>query len=275
MKRFSSTRVAAACLAAAVFAVSARLGAQPQAAPAAGAAQAPAQEGAGRQGGGRRGGGPPATPRTNAAVDLTGTWVSLVTEDWRWRMMTPPKGDYSSIPLTPAGVAVVNAWDPAKDVAAGEQCRAYGAGAIMRVPGRVRISWQDDATLKVETEAGTQTRLFTFSRPQQTPAASWQGLAMATWQPAGGGRRGGNERGGSLKVVTTNLKPGYLRKNGVPYSANAVVTEYFNRLVDPYDNQTYLVVTTVIEDPQYLQQRWFTSSHFKKVDDGVWKPSAC
>ncbi len=225
--------------------------------------------------GGRQGGAPP-SPRAAAPVDLTGTWVALVTEDWRWRMMTPPKGDYASIPLTQAGIDVVNAWDPAKDTAAGEQCRAYGAGGIMRVPGRVRISWQDDTTLKVETEAGTQTRLFNFARPAAPGAPSWQGSSAATWQVVGGGRRGGGApRGGSLRVVTTNLRPGYLRKNGVPYSANAVVTEYYNRLVDPVDNVTYLVVTTVIQDPQYLQQRWFTSTHFKKVDDGAWKPNAC
>lgn len=224
-----------------------------------------------------RQGGPPPTPRAAAPVDLTGTWVALVTEDWRWRMMTPPKGDYSSVPLNPAGVDVVNAWDPAKDTAAGEQCKAYGAGAIMRAPGRVRLSWQDDNTLKVEAEAGTQIRLFNFG---QAPAGerSWQGSSVATWQVAGGGgRRGGGAppRGGSLKVVTTNLRAGYLRKNGVPYSENAVVTEYFNRVVDPVDNQNYLIVTTVIDDPKYLQQRFFTSSHFKKVDDAVWKPSAC
>jgi hypothetical protein len=237
------------------------------------AAQQPAQ--GGQQAGGRQGG--PPTARATAPVDLTGTWVSLVTEDWRWRMMTPPKGDYASIPLTPAAVSLVNAWDPAKDTAAGEQCRSYGAAAIMRVPGRVRLSWQDDTTLKVETEAGTQTRLFNFTRPAQPGAPSWQGLSMASWQNAGGPARrgGGPPRGGSLKVVTTNLRPGYLRKNGVPYSANAVVTEYYNRVTDPVDNVTYLIVTTVIEDPQYLQQRWFTSTHFKKVDDGVWKPTAC
>src|SRR4051812_15724544 len=190
----------------------------------------------GRQGG-RQGGAP--APRAAAPIDLTGTWVSLVTEDWRWRMMTPPKGDYSSIPLNPAGVAVVNAWDPAKDTAAGEQCKAYGAGAIMRVPGRVRISWQDDQTLKIETEAGTQTRQFHFARPAQNDAPSLQGLSLATWRLAGaGGRRGGAAalRGGSLKVVTTNLRSGYLRKNGVPYSANATVTEFFNRVTDPVDN---------------------------------------
>jgi hypothetical protein len=103
---------------------------------------------------------------------------------------------------------------------------------------------------------------------------------VANWQVAGGGggRRGAAAppRGGSLRVVTTNLRAGYLRKNGVPYSANAVVTEYFNRVTDPIDNQTYLIVTTVVDDRQYLQQRFFTSSHFKKeADASRWNPSAC
>ena len=235
---------------------------------------APSQELPGRQ----TAGAPAVAARQAAPIDLAGIWVSLVTEDWRWRMVTPPKGDYSSVPLNAAGVAAVNAWDPAKDAAAGEQCRPYGAGAIMRAPGRVRISWQDDRTMKVETEAGSQTRLFAFPGSPVTPGArSWQGASVATWQIAGGNRRGGGPpRGGSLKVVTTNLRAGYLRKNGVPYSADAIVTEYFNRVTDPVDNQTYLIVTTVIDDPQYLAQRFFTSSHFRKEPDGApWNPSAC
>lgn len=227
------------------------------------------------QRGGRQGG-PAQSARAAEPIDLTGTWVSLVTEDWRWRMITPPKGDYSSVPLNPAGVAVVNAWDPAKDTAAGEQCKAYGGGAIMRQPGRVRISWRDDETLKIETEAGTQTRLFTFGAAPDKGERTWQGTSKAMWQFAGPARRGGGPpKGGTLKVVTTNLRAGYLRKNGVPYSENAVVTEYFNRITDPVDSRVYLIVTTVIDDPQYLQQRFFTSSHFRKEDDGVWKPRPC
>src|SRR5436190_18214482 len=104
----------------------------------------------------------PPSPRANAPIDLTGQWVSVVTEDWRWRMVTPPKGDYASIPITPAAKQVADRWDPARDEANGEQCKSYGAAAIMRVPGRLRITWQDDNTLKVETDAGTQTRLLHF-----------------------------------------------------------------------------------------------------------------
>ncbi len=236
-----------------------------------GSMQAPL-EAQGRQGG-------PATARTGAPVDLTGLWVSVVTEDWRWRMRTPPKGDYDSLPLTDAARKVADAWDPARDTAAGEQCRGYGAAAIMRAPGRVRISWENDSTLKVEAEAGTQTRLFNFVAPTTPGEATWQGMSLATWQVAGGGggRRGGGAaaRGGSLRVITTNARPGYIRKNGVPYSASARITETFNRVNEP-SGDSWLIVTTLVEDPQYLNARFIVSSHFKKIPDGsAWTPRPC
>jgi hypothetical protein len=219
--------------------------------------------------------GTPPTPRATAPIELTGTWISVVTEDWRWRMVTPPKGDYPSVPLNAEGTRVAEAWDPARDTAAGEQCRAYGAGNIMRVPGRVRLSWENDTTLKLETEAGTQTRLFAFGPPPQTPAErTWQGLSRAQWQIAGGRRGAGPNRGGQLTVVTTNLRPGYLQKNGVPYSEETRVTEYFNVTSEPNGDQ-WMVVTTVVEDPRYLNTRYARSSHFRKVSDGGWTPTPC
>jgi hypothetical protein len=191
-------------------------------------------------------------------------------------MRTPPKGDYASVPLNANGTKAADAWDPAQDTAAGEQCRGYGAAAIMRLPGRIRISWDNDTTLKIETEAGTQTRLLNFGAPAKPGEPSWQGTSVANWQFAGGGRRGGGAaRGGSLRVVTTNLRPGYLRKNGVPYSANTRLTEYVNRTTEA-NGDVWLVVTTVVEDPQNLTSRFVTSSHFKKVPDGsAWSPTPC
>ena len=100
----------------------------------------------------------PATGQASAVIDITGNWVSVVDEDWRWRMMTPPKGDFTSVPLNPEGRRAGSAWDPAKDEAAGVQCRAYGAAGLMRMPTRVRIAWADPQTLKLETDAGRQTR---------------------------------------------------------------------------------------------------------------------
>src|SRR5215831_9996268 len=127
----------------------------------------------------------PGTARAISPIDLTGNWVSIVTEDWRFRMVTPPKGDYASVPLNAAARAVADKWDPAKDEADGNACKSYGAAAIMRVPGRLHISWQDDTTVKIETDAGQQTRLLHFTG---TPAGepSWQGYSAAEWEFAGG-----------------------------------------------------------------------------------------
>jgi len=221
---------------------------------------------------------PPAvpSPRTQAPVDLTGDWVSVVTEDWRWRMVTPPKGDYASVPLTAEARKVADAWNPARDAAAGEACRAYGAAAVMRLPGRIRIAWEGDAVLRVDTEAGSQTRLFRFgaAAAEASSAPTWQGRSLAQWQSLGG-RRGAPPSGGSLRVVTTGMRAGYLRRNGVPYSSSAIVTEYYNRANEP-SGDSWLIVTTVVDDPRYLTGRFVTSSHFKRVGaGGAWTPTAC
>jgi hypothetical protein len=250
--------------------------------------------------------GPPPTPRAAAQVDLTGNWVAQITEDWRWRMITPPKGDYASVPLNPAGRKVADGWDPAADSAAGEACRAFGAGGIMRLPTRLKISWADDSTLRMETDAGTQVRTFHFGRAAAADGGpSWQGYSVAEWlgippqgnpfgalvapsqeaSAARGAAAGGAPAGragppappptrGSLKVVTTNLRAGYLRKNGVPYSDRAVVTEYYDRF-SMFGND-YLQIETVVTDPTYLTTPFVVSNQFKREpDDSKWSPSPC
>jgi hypothetical protein len=226
---------------------------------------------------------PPAAdrpPKAAAPIDFTGYWVSVVTEDWRYRMVTPAKGDYQGVPMTPEAVKVADAWDPAADEAAANQCKSYGAAAIMRVPGRLRISWQDDNTLRVETDAGAQTRVFHFKDDQTKGGErSWQGMSVARWElPATGRGREANvpaAKGGSLKVVTTNMRAGYLRKNGVPYSEDALLTEYFD--LAPYSNGgQLLVVTSVVEDATYLRQPFMVSTQFKKqADASGWEPTPC
>jgi hypothetical protein len=221
-----------------------------------------------------RAGGPPAappTPKASAAVDLTGTWVAVVTEDWRWRMVTPPKGDISSVPLNPEGRKIAESWDPATE----GSCRAYGAAAVMRMPGRVRISWENDTTLKIETDAGQQTRLFYFDASRRAGPPSLQGHSIASWERPQG--RGGPPpvSWAPLKVVTRNLTPGWLRKNGVPYSANATVTEYYLFHADPGAGER-LTITTIVDDPTYLMQPFITSSDFKREpDSSKWNPMAC
>jgi len=235
--------------------------------------------------GGRGGATPVRTPKQAAPADFTGYWVSVVTEDWRWRMVTPIKGDFASIPLNAEGRKVGIAWDPGKDEAAGEQCKAYGAAAILRVPGRLHFTWQDDSTLKIETDAGTQMRLLHFNgTPPQPAKPGWQGYSVANWErpvrgpgtpQAGlGATREGNQ-GRSLEVVTTQMRPGYLRKNGPPYGSSAVLKEYFDLSMER-NGDTWFVVTTVVEDPQYLTEPFVTSTNFKKEPDGSkWSPTPC
>lgn len=262
-------------------------------------AQGPAGAGGAKGGGAKAGGkGPGGAPAANAKgqapIDLTGTWVSLVTEDWLYRMVTPGKdakgkADVASVPINAAGRAAADAWDPAKDEAAGQQCKAYGAAGLMRVPGRLNIDWSDDNTLRIQADAGTQTRLMHFTG-DVAGAASLQGFSKATWDGVG---RGGAGRGappaaanvgpggaapiraGAMKVITTNLSGGYLRKNGVPYSANTVLTEYYDILHEPNGDQ-YLIISTIVDDSANLTGLFRTSTHFKKEANGAkFKPSAC
>ena len=238
----------------------------------------------------------PRTARAAAPDDLTGYWVSVVTELWRYRMVVPDKGDFVKVPLNPEGRKVALAWDPAKDRASGNECRAYGAAAILQVPGRLHISWQDDNTLRIDTDSGTQTRQFHFDgSPRANEASTWQGYSAALW----GGDEPRDRRDGQggpvqdaagrlviadaqrkqadyLKVVTTRMRPGYLQKNGVPYSGNAVLEEYFDTFSDPYTHSTWLAVTAVVTDPQYLVEPLVTHAHFKKIPDSSgWDPTPC
>jgi hypothetical protein len=215
-------------------------------------------------------------------------------------MVTPAKGDYASVPISPAGRALADQWDPDKDIAAGQQCKSYGAAGLMRVPTRLHITWADDNTLKIETDAGTQTRLLHFGMPAPPSGeAGLQGFSEASWEGAGRGGRGGGGGGrgggaaaniapgganggtpvvrpGSLKVVTTHLAPGYLRKNGVPYGAGTTLTEYFDRTYEP-NGDSLLIVTTIVEDPEYLTGPFYTSTHFKRLADTGpgWNPTPC
>jgi len=218
-----------------------------------------------------RGGAPPQTAKAAAPIDLSGYWVSVVTEDWRYRMVTPAKGDYQGVPMTPEARKIADTWDPAKEEASGELCKSYGAPAILRVPGRLHITWQDDQTLRMDTDAGKQTRVFHFGG-WKAPAGphTIQGDSAAEWE---GGGRGATD--GAMKVTTTNLKAGFLRKNGVPYSENTTVTEYYELLKMP-DGSPLLVVTISTTDPMYLRQPFVITSQFKKEPtEAKWHPTDC
>ena len=250
---------------------------------------------------------PPA--RQGAPIDFTGTWASVVTEDWQWRFVTPIVGDYTGVPLNADGDRLARQWNPDADVKAGQQCKGFGAAGINRLPTRLQVSWVDDNTMKLDFDLGTQSRLVYFDRAKAAGARSLQGHAIGEWvdlpaagrggpvgQPPGGARagapapaagaapagaRGGRAggpagpRAGGLKIVTTNLLPQYLRQNGVPVSDKAVVTEYLDVVPAP-DGSQWLVLKTQVEDPTYLSGWYQVSSNFKKEANAAkWSPTPC
>lgn len=219
------------------------------------------------------------TPRERAPIDLTGQWVAIVDEDWRWRMVTPPVGDTASLPLNARGRAAAAAWDLERDKAEGNLCRAFAGPGLMRQPTRIRVDWQDADTLRFEFDAGRQVRSLEFA-PQPSAERSLQGYSEAQWfrqsQSRGVfGQRTPAERG-SLVVATTLLAGGYLRPNGVPFSERATVKEFFNTFTLPGEGGAWLIVTTVVYDPEYLTTELVISSQFKKeANRAGWNPRPC
>lgn len=241
---------------------------------------------------GGRGAEPARTAKSVAPIDVTGYWMSMIVDEWRFRV-TPQKGDIPWMPLNEEARKVAGTWDPAKDQAEGKACKAYGAVGITQRPGRMHIVWTDENTLKADFDTGTQTRLFHFSAaPADKGAPSWQGYSAAAWVAPGNvllftgdgfvpalGGRGGRPAGppptGTLRVTTTNMLPGYVRKNGVPYSEKAVLTEHFNRVAGAQGDQ-YLVMTQFVDDPAYLTQAFIRTYTWKQVPDAAgWDPTPC
>jgi hypothetical protein len=225
---------------------------------------------------------PPDTrsPRERALIDITGQWVSVVSEDWLWRMITPPVGDTASIPLNAEGRAVALDWDREADIVEKRLCRAFGPPGLIRRPTRIRVRWEGDDTLRLDFDAGTQTRRLQFEPDAPLAQPSLQGYSVASWyrQPQSRGVFGGGNGGpgGALHVVTTNMTPGYLRPNGVPYSEHATMKEYFNMFTLPGGGGTWLIVTTVVDDPEYLTTELIVSTQFKKESGRAgWNPQPC
>ena len=243
-----------------------------------------------------------ATAKASAPIDLTGYWTAVLTEDWHVRMLTADKGDFGSgppgavaqigegkigvganpakdgnIPYNLKGAQAALAWDPAKDEAGGNQCKAYGAPGVMRQPTHLHITWADDNTLKVDADFGTQTRLLHFTAQPPDAQPTLQGRSVASWIIMGGGGGEANfQKGGALKVVTDRMTPGYYWKNGMPYTGNAVLKESFFLLDIPNNGGIWMTMTQRVDDPEYLTEPYVVNYHFKKLPDGSqWHPTPC
>ena len=240
----------------------------------------------------------PMAAEKDAPIDLSGYWVSLITQDWRFRMLVPGRGEYAAIPINTKGKQTADAWRAAPDEAAGKQCEAYGAAVLMRNPERLHITWQDANTLRVDTDAGMQTRLLHFLPPSPggPPAGgsaapfvaphtdappSWQGQSVARWPSvrAGGGVGGATAanapRPDSFEVMTVDMLPGLLRKNGVPYGPKTTMHEWWELYTEPTGEQ-WLTINTRVYDEEYLQKPYLYESIFQKEPNGSkWNPTPC
>ena len=220
----------------------------------------------------------PQSARAAAPIDLTGYWVSIVSEDWRLRMRTAQRGDYDYLPLNEEGRRVAEGWDPEGALTRGEECMAYGAGGIMRIPGRFHFTWEDDNTLRIDTDAGMQTRLLNFDRARPDGGGlSSQGYSVASWH-ATGGRANGSlpiaAESGEMNVVTTHMSAGHFFRHGTPYSDQATYREFFTILEDR--GIEYLLLTTILEDATYLDGPYIRTMQFRKeADDSGWDPAPC
>jgi hypothetical protein len=203
---------------------------------------------------------PPANARAAAPVDLTGYWVPFISEEWRYRMVMPLKGDYRGIPLTPEGTRVANSWNPAAPEP--EPCKAYGAPAIMRIPGRLHVRLAGLRTaLRLDTDAGTQTRAVPIRTRYTRVGPADSGRARRT-------------RAGSLPAAVPHQAPdryGRHDQRASRLSAAKRCAVQRRRHGDRIFRRRRAPVWRpgtdrhdVVEDPQYLQRPYIVSSHFKK-----------
>ena len=227
----------------------------------------PGAAGRGRGGPRRPAGRRPTAARRRRSTSR-GYWVSLVTDDWRYRMLTPPKGNADYMPVNAEARRVMDEWDPAKDEAGGEACRGYGAGGVMRLPGRLHITWENDNTLKMDIDAGTQTRRFVFgAAPRRAAEPSWQGSPR---RRAGcfPGRRGR----GAERPPRSARRDDDAPASGLPAEERHPLQRqrtYHRVLRAPRrdEAQEYLAVTTMVDDPQYLALPYIKTYEYKKQPD--------
>jgi hypothetical protein len=185
-----------------------------------------------------------------AQTDFTGQWAPLYHEDTIERVPGPELGDYTGLPLTEAARLRADSWDADRiSVVQEYQCRPHSADYSLRGLAPMRI-WADyDPSTQRITAFHTHMGAYENHRlvhldgrphPPEYAAHTFQGFSTGVWE------------GNTLTVTTTHLKANYLRRNGLPRSAKARLTEHWN-----------LTIVSVLEDPVVLteplvrSQSWF------------------
>jgi hypothetical protein len=194
-----------------------------------------------------------------AHVDLAGMWGQRFHEDLPERGAGPEIGDYAGLPINDAARMRADTWDAAKWTVPERQCEPHPADYAPRGPANLRIGSavdpisQDVIAWHLTIMWGlTHRTIWMDGRPRPSARAqhSWQGFSNGEWE------------GDMLKVTTTHLKEGWLRRNGVPRSEQATLIEYFIR------HEDYLTVVSVVDDPVYLTEPFVRTSNWV-VDPGL------
>ncbi len=185
-----------------------------------------------------------------AETDLTGYWAPIMHEDRIFRTAGPSPRDYSGLPINDAARAIADVWNPEDNYKPENQCEMHGAAYIMRSPLRFELSYDDADTIsiKIELEMGRERKIYLAGRAREPGPATDMGHSVGRWD------------GDTLTVTTTHMRQKYIRRNGVPNSEEAVMTEHFVRHGD------LLTLISIIEDPVYLTTPLIRSVSFNLLD---------
>ena len=201
-----------------------------------------------------------------AQVNLEGYWNPLYDEDWLERIPGPDVGDYAGLPITDAARRRANTWDASLLTLPEHQCKPHPSTYGFRGVGQLRI-WEErdpasQRLVKLNTHIQWQEQRREIwmdgrSHPSEFEPHTWQGFST------------GHFEGDVLVVQTTHLKAGWIRRNGLPLSDEATMTERFIRYGD------VLTHVVMIEDPVYLSEPLVKTNGFAALPNGFMEPYPC
>jgi len=188
-----------------------------------------------------------------AQVDFSGEWAPRFYEDQPERVPGPELGDYLGIPINDAARERGDTWQASIQTLDEWQCRPHSADYIWRGPSQLRITKEVDPVTRqitafhAEWLRSVDNVIYLDARPHPPDYAphTWGGFATGKWE------------GDTLTVTVTHLKEGYVRRNGLPRSDLATVTEHWMRHGD------FLTVVTIVNDPIYLTEPFIRSTDYE------------
>ena len=190
---------------------------------------------------------------TATGVDFTGEWAPRFHEDQPERVPGPELGDYLRIPINPAARMRGETWEASQQTLWEWQCRPHSADYIWRGPSPVRI-WKEVDPVSRQVTAwhaewlrSVDRQIYMDGRPHPSKSAphTWAGFSTGKWE------------GDMLTIKTTHLKEGYVRRNGLPRSDEAMLTEHWMLHGD------VLTVATIVYDPVYLTEPFIRTTDYE------------